>query len=168
MAFHDPSGRTRDGGGIWLTIVEAAAATGSSRDTIKRRLRDGAFRRARREGRDQNARWLIPLGDIIDAGFSLDPATVASTVADKSGGAALPQNAGDEITTLRMELLKVEGRAALAEAVCRTQAAHIESLSATLDQVIRCVPGTSHEPRLQAAATAGDANRDASVAGARQ
>jgi hypothetical protein len=54
-----------------FTIDEAAAAAGVSRDTIKRRLRDGSFPNAKHgdaRGR-RSPPWLIPRTDLLDAGL---------------------------------------------------------------------------------------------------
>lgn len=56
----------------FLTVKEAAARTGKSVDTIRRRLRDDAFPRAIRDGNQPNDEWLIPAGDLQEAGFAME------------------------------------------------------------------------------------------------
>lgn len=54
---------------VHYRLSEAATAFGVSRDTLKRRLREGAFPNARRHGGKPNAPWIIPHDDLAAAGF---------------------------------------------------------------------------------------------------
>lgn len=57
-----------------LTLSEAAAASGASRVTLRRRLDAGSFPNAFRSDTDGKGRkdtWRIPVGDLIAAGFVL-------------------------------------------------------------------------------------------------
>lgn len=47
-----------------FTITEAAKAAGVSPKTIRRRLDDGRFPNARKDGDEDNSPWLIPAGDL--------------------------------------------------------------------------------------------------------
>lgn len=64
----------------WLTYQEAAAICGCSRDTIKRRREDGTFPRARQQGEHRSAPWLVPIGDLVEAGF-IDASQIQSASA---------------------------------------------------------------------------------------
>jgi hypothetical protein len=50
-----------------LSRAEAADACNVSVDTIKRRIKAGAFPRARQVGLDRS--WVIPVSDLVDAGL---------------------------------------------------------------------------------------------------
>jgi hypothetical protein len=56
-------------GGHLFSITEAAQATGMHRDTIKRRVGKDEFPNARR---DSAGAWLIPLGDLLAAGLTVN------------------------------------------------------------------------------------------------
>lgn len=53
----------------WYTPAECAAICGCSIDTIRRRLRGGAFPHAVRDGDDPNSPWRIPLRDLEASGL---------------------------------------------------------------------------------------------------
>lgn len=104
-----------------LGRTEAAEACAVSIDTIKRRLRAGAFPHARQVGLDRS--WVIPVRDLVDAGLlpasSLAlPATIKpparATVEPHSPGApATPASAQfaealAEIRGLRAELARAQ------------------------------------------------------------
>lgn len=61
----------------WYTPAECAAICGCSIDTIRRRLRSGAFPQAVRDGDDANSPWLIPLRDLESSGLH-DPLSTPS------------------------------------------------------------------------------------------
>lgn len=57
-----------------FTMSEAAELCGVSVDTIKRRRRDGVFPRATRRDGTTTGAWVIPVGDLVDAGlYTPDP-----------------------------------------------------------------------------------------------
>jgi predicted DNA-binding transcriptional regulator AlpA len=57
----------------WLTINQTADHAGVSRDTIKRRLKDGAFPTAKRDAGASSA-WRIAHTDLLDNGMCPEPA----------------------------------------------------------------------------------------------
>ncbi len=59
-----------------FTVKEAALSAGVSVDTIRRRLRSGAFPRAVR-GQSPIDPWEIPEGDLIAAGLTIGASEVA-------------------------------------------------------------------------------------------
>lgn len=65
MAGSARTGRSRH----WFTIAEAANRSGVSADTVRRRLRAGAFPSAAPPD-GESAAWLIPVGDLIAAGLT--------------------------------------------------------------------------------------------------
>lgn len=86
-----------------LTIEQASQACGVSRDTIKRRLRRHEFPHAiRGVARGQRVPpWLIPVGDLLDAGFVPSAALAAA--------GALEGDGLDEISHLRDRAARLEG-----------------------------------------------------------
>lgn len=68
----------------WLTLSEASATMGVSKDTLKRALRAGKLPNARQ--RDDDSRtWEIPIGDLASAGYR--PKTVEVAILPTSGDA---------------------------------------------------------------------------------
>jgi hypothetical protein len=88
-----------------LTLEEAAETIGKSRDTLKRRHKDGTFPHAfQREG-DNRGTWLIPVTDLVAAGLLPADALadVAETVATaRHGGEAAARQHATE--TARQDL----------------------------------------------------------------
>lgn len=93
-----------------LTIAESARAANVSKETIKRRLGDGSFPNAAKEIRANVETWVIPVEDLLAAGFRLNaptpapqpepaPAAVAPAPAEESAVPALA-----ELAALRAEL----------------------------------------------------------------
>jgi hypothetical protein len=73
----------------WLTIAEAATATGVSRDSIRRRLRAGGFPGARRRPSSSGA-WHIPVRDLTDSEWAVDLREVETVIAERTAGPAGP------------------------------------------------------------------------------
>jgi len=78
----------------WLTLAQAASATGRSRVTIRRYLDKGLFPGARRESGRDDGRWQVPATDLVDLGLPLDAhrngGTEDATSADPSAAAQGP------------------------------------------------------------------------------
>jgi len=94
-----------------LTLTEAARAAGVDRRTLRRRLDAGelpnAYRDRGRQGPGTGP-WLIPVGDLLAAGFTLN--------APSPGPAhARHDDQGDELAELRHELDHLRERLARAE-----------------------------------------------------
>lgn len=60
----------------WLTLSEASATMGVSKDTLKRALRAGKLPNARQR-EDDSRTWEIPIGDLASAGYRPKPADAA-------------------------------------------------------------------------------------------
>ncbi|MGW7231143.1 helix-turn-helix transcriptional regulator [Streptomyces cyaneofuscatus] len=65
-----------------LTQREAAAACGVSRSTIRRRREAGDLPGA---VSDETRGWLIPVGDLLAAGFRLDTPASPDATAERNG-----------------------------------------------------------------------------------
>lgn len=65
-----------------LSLREAATAAGVSLSTIRRRHRVGTFQNARKDG---EGRWLIPVNDLLAAGFRLNTPDTPATEAVNDG-----------------------------------------------------------------------------------
>ncbi len=95
---------------------EAARLCGVSLDTIRRRLRAGAFPNAARVGEDQH--WVIPVQDLLDAGLApatpvvAGPSDTGSRPDDTPAVAASPPTpvgaAEVEVEVLRAELARAQ------------------------------------------------------------
>ncbi|MCP9946788.1 helix-turn-helix domain-containing protein [Streptomyces somaliensis] len=100
-----------------LSPREAAAACGVSRTTIRRRREDGAFPGA---VQDERRGWLIPVEDLLAAGFRLNaPAPPDPDPAETSGAAGVDGGQGvpGDVAALQaaLERERLEHRLALAE-----------------------------------------------------
>ncbi|MEU4352811.1 helix-turn-helix domain-containing protein [Streptomyces sp. NPDC023838] len=110
-----------------LNQREAAAACGVSRTTIRRRREEGALPNA---VQDPQRGWLIPVEDLLAAGFRLnapagpDPDASPAGVVGHGG-----QHQGDDVAALRAELERVrhEHDLALARADFERQLAQKEA-----------------------------------------
>lgn len=104
-----------------LGRTEAAEACAVSIDTIKRRLRAGAFPHARQVGLDRS--WVIPVRDLVDAGLlpasslalpaTIKPPARAHVEPHSPGAPATPASAQfaealAEIRGLRAELARAQ------------------------------------------------------------
>lgn len=100
-----------------LTQREAAAACGVSRSTIRRRREAGDLPGA---VSDETRGWLIPVGDLLAAGFRLNaPAGPDATAASPAGTGERHQghqHGLDDVAALRAELERVRQEHALAVA----------------------------------------------------
>ncbi|MFK0101848.1 helix-turn-helix transcriptional regulator [Streptomyces sp. NPDC091040] len=120
-----------------LTQREAAHACGVSRTTIRRRREAGELPGS---VQDEQRGWLIPVEDLLAAGFRLnaptdpnEPATAPATV----GGHR--QEQPSDVAGLRAELERARHERALAEAehgrlLAETEAKHLRALLAARDQ----------------------------------
>lgn len=127
-----------------LSITEAAVACAVSRDTIKRRLRSGRFPNARRSVQDGQTAWLIPVGDLIDAG--LQPSLDSARASDADDGWDARRRRADrlraasdrvrqleqQLLELRVELAQAEGRAQAAEARATAIESHLMTMKLLL------------------------------------
>lgn len=112
-----------------LTQREAAAACGVSRTTIRRRREAGDLPNA---VQDPARGWLIPVGDLLAAGFRLnapapaeDADTPRSTAEDQGGG--LDQAAPSVGVEAELERMRHEHALALAQAEYARQLAQAEA-----------------------------------------
>jgi hypothetical protein len=122
-----------------VTIDQAAALTGVSRDTIKRRLRTGRLPNATR-GNPHGHRdrpWLIPVSDLAAAGLPLPNQPAPGGPARNTGNPDNPPRSCRHCDRLNE---RIDGLTALAAAQerhiddLRTQLAHTRQL---LDQHLR-------------------------------
>ena len=73
-----------------LSRAEAADACNVSVDTIKRRIKAGAFPRARQVGLDRS--WVIPVSDLVDAGLLPASALALPAATQSAARAAVEQS----------------------------------------------------------------------------
>lgn len=111
-------GAADDGGERWYSFADAARACGVSRDTVKRRHRDGAFSGARRGyGSGPGGPWLVPEADLLAAGLLRPGAARAGRPADGADASASTD---------------LVARLAAAEATVAAQARHLHDLRSLL------------------------------------
>ncbi|MCP9963422.1 helix-turn-helix domain-containing protein [Streptomyces somaliensis] len=148
-----------------LSPREAAAACGVSRTTIRRRREDGAFPGA---VQDERRGWLIPVEDLLAAGFRLNaPAPPDPDPAETSGAAGVDGGQGvpGDVAALQaaLERERLEHRLALAEerhgrelaeererglrARVEAQERHIDSLEESLRALLPAPERTAVESR---------------------
>ncbi|MGW1980782.1 helix-turn-helix domain-containing protein [Streptomyces sp. NPDC001889] len=128
-----------------LTQQEAATAAGVSLSTIRRRRADGSFPGARL---DPVRGWLIPVEDLLAAGFRLNAPARADeqlSVSGRAGAASTPSDqTGPEALTahaqaLSTELLAAQHRAELAEAEARHLRAQLDERGERVEVLNRLV-----------------------------
>ncbi|MFE2553648.1 helix-turn-helix transcriptional regulator [Streptomyces sp. NPDC059355] len=98
-----------------LTQREAAAACGVSRSTIRRRREAGDLPNS---VQDAERGWMVPVDDLLAAGFRLNAPAPADPPAPAGAGPAAPAE-GPDVAALRAELedrIRAEHALALAHA----------------------------------------------------
>ena len=108
-----------------LTITQAAAAAGVHPRTIRRHL--PRFPGAHQSGRSGAGPWLIPVADLLAAGFQVN-AVEGETPEIRDTG-ALPM---DELEALRSEVADLRRRAEVAEAHAEERERVIEAQAVAL------------------------------------
>ena len=91
-----------------LSRAEAADACNVSVDTIKRRIKAGAFPRARQVGLDRS--WVIPVSDLVDAGLLPASALALPAATQSAAGAAVEQSSHVIAPTARLAEALAENR----------------------------------------------------------
>ncbi|MFI1452103.1 helix-turn-helix transcriptional regulator [Streptomyces virginiae] len=100
-----------------LTQREAAAACGVSRTTIRRRREAGELPHA---VQDPERGWMVPVDDLLAAGFRLNAPAPADQAAPAPADPAAPSDdAGRDAAVLRAELARLNAEHALALAEAR-------------------------------------------------
>jgi predicted site-specific integrase-resolvase len=118
----------------WLTLSEASATMGVSKDTLKRALRAGKLPNARQR-QDDTRTWEIPIGDLAAAGYR-----------PKSADAALPSSSGKQndpddpaLRELRERVEHLQHELAIARIQAEERAARIADLQMALSLLARSV-----------------------------
>ena len=112
------------------TLRQAGELAGVSVDTIKRRLRAGDLPHARQMG-DPAKTWVVPLGDLVSAGFTIKP------VRSLQGQNSSPERIGSSPLEVRAAVAEAVGKvhAEYAQALGELAAAAIAALGAQAGQV---------------------------------
>lgn len=106
------------------SLRQAAELAGVSVDTVKRRLRAGDLPHARQLG-DASHTWVVPLGDLVGAGFTITPAhSLQARPPQMNGGG----RAGGST--------QIEVQLAVAEAVQKVHADYARTLADLTAQAI--------------------------------
>ncbi len=103
-----------------LTISDAATAVGRHRNTVRKALDAGKLPNA---SKGSDGSWLIPVTDLVAAGFELAAPDDAVSMTGKE-----PVRADEEVDKLRAALADAERRAAVAEALANERLGRIEDL----------------------------------------
>ncbi|WP_405533831.1 helix-turn-helix domain-containing protein (plasmid) [Streptomyces avidinii] len=100
-----------------LTQREAAAACGVSRSTIRRRREAGDLPGS---FQDPERGWMVPVDDLLAAGFRLNAPAPPDQASPASAGPAAPSDGeGQDAVVLRAELARLNAEHALALAEAR-------------------------------------------------
>ncbi|MFF6896102.1 helix-turn-helix transcriptional regulator [Streptomyces microflavus] len=145
-----------------LTQREAAAACGVSRSTIRRRREAGDLPGA---VSDETRGWLIPVDDLLAAGFRLNaPAGPDATSASPAGPSGHHQEhcSGDQVAALRAELAAERHGRQLAEADAEHLRAQLAARVEIVEHLQRalavaCSPGFTAVPGQGSRTPAGSA-----------
>lgn len=105
------------------SLRHAAELSGVSVDTIKRRLRAGDLPHARKLD-DPAHTWVVPLGDLVAAGFTITPTHSLQAPATPAPRVVTPSGQSAEI------------RLAVAEAVQKVHAEYAQTLADLADRAI--------------------------------
>jgi len=132
----------------WLSLSESAHAAGCARITIRRALDAGRFPQAKRAdgpGGPGSGGWLIPVTDLLAAGFRLGrPAPPESAEPVSPNSQIQAPDTPDELARLRAEIAGLRRRAELAEALAAERGRHLEDLRLAL----RALPAAPEPARL--------------------
>lgn len=111
----------------WLTLTEASAAMGVSKDTLKRALRNGKLPNARQ--RDDDSRtWEVPVGDLAAAGYRPKSAESVSVPAPRK-----PYEQDDsDVRELRERVGHLQHELTVARTQAEERAARIADLQMAL------------------------------------
>lgn len=124
-----------------LTQREAAAACGVSRSTIRRRREAGDLPGA---VLDDQRGWLVPVEDLIAAGFRLHaPAAPEPSSATAGKGSGQDQ---DQVAALRAELAQVQHELALAWAETRHLTARLDERGQHIEDLQRALAALTRAP----------------------
>ncbi|MCD9904473.1 helix-turn-helix domain-containing protein [Streptomyces sp. MT29] len=146
-----------------LTQREAAAACGVSRSTIRRRREAGDLPNA---VQDEGRGWLIPVEDLLAAGFRLSapagPHVPAADSVGGSGGHHQEHEQGDAVAALRAELAAERYGRQLAEADAEHLRAQLAARMEIVEHLQRalavaCSPGFTAVPGQGSRTPAGSA-----------
>lgn len=114
-----------------LTIADAAAWAGAAARTIRRRLHDGRFPNAVRQGTTASAPWLIPLADLEAAGFRPTTTGAQAQVVE----VVTP----DPTAELRVQLAEALAQLAVATAQVAELRDRVEADGRTVTQMVEAV-----------------------------
>lgn len=111
----------------WLTLTEASAAMGVSKDTLKRALRAGKLPNARQRD-DDNRTWEVPVGDLTAAGYRPKPADPAPVVVPMPHMSYESGDVDSELRELRERVERLQHELTVARTLSDERAARIADL----------------------------------------
>jgi hypothetical protein len=137
---------------VYLTLSQAADATGTSRSTIKRRRTDGAFPNAKQ---DDNGVWTIPVSDLLGAGMILavpgsEPGSAAAveppTLTQPEPGPAVMTLPVTEVIALNRRADRAEAERDALRGQLATQARALELAEGVILRAIEAAPAPTTTP----------------------
>lgn len=147
-AHDEPTGQVTAGdglaqpahvGGPALGMAEAIRASGMSRSTLQRRLKDGEIPGAHR---GPDGTWRIPVAGLVGAGFLAGTTPPDAPSLSGPVGESGPTSAGDaaEIARLRAEVERLRAERDIAHALATERAQGLEDLRSALAVLSRALP----------------------------
>lgn len=134
-------------GGPTVGMAGAVRATGVSRSTMQRRLREGAIPGAHR---GDDGEWVIPVVGLISAGLTprtTPPDTSTEPTPEPPRGTTSPAEvSSSEVERLRSEVERLRGELDLARAVADERARHLDDLRDALAAMSRALPVGPQSP----------------------
>lgn len=134
-------------GGPTMGMAGAVRATGVSRSTMQRRLREGAIPGAHR-GDDGD--WVIPVVGLISAGMTprtTPPETSTPTPPEPPRGTTSPAEVSpSEVERLRAEVERLRAELDHSRAVADERARHLDDLRDALAAMSRALPVGPQSP----------------------
>ena len=111
----------------WLTLTEASAAMGVSKDTLKRALRAGKLPNAQQRD-DDNRTWEVPVGDLLAAGYRPKPADPDPVVVPMPRMSHESGDVDPQLRELRERIERLQHELTVARTLADERAARIGDL----------------------------------------
>lgn len=139
-------------GGHMFSLSEAALVCSVSRATVRRALDAKRFPNAYRSTGMKGpgtGPWMIPLADLLSAGFRLNSPVPPFEQGSEQSHATGVQTPPEEYWALRERVARLEGQLEAARGLAAERDRHIVTLAKALEETLRRVPELPPAPESQ-------------------